>query len=536
MEELKTEIEAVGNGAHFQRLDLHIHSYGEGGSPDVTDTTNTPKQIVDTAIAQGLKVISITDHAKTENCAAAITYAADKDILVIPGVELTTTQGHLLLYAPSIADLTRVLSRLNYSGDMCTNPITQCLNEIKAVNGFGIAAHIDKEKGFELKLQGYGDDKKDLFTHAEMLGIEINNSTHLDWYTSLDEQEQRRAFVEERRQTLHEANDYNIAHVSFSDAHSLARVGKDTEGDDCLTRAKLDELTFDSLKMAFLDPAARIRAEKQIPKLVPQFIGMKVEGGFLDNQLISFNSNLTCIIGGRGTGKSTLLESLRSVSGNSSDNSLVDSEVWPEKIILIYQDESGTRHYLTKRMGEEVLNEADPDGITQVPIESYGQGDTAQTIKNSDKDPSVLLNFFDRFIDIDAEQRAEHEYREQLSANQTQIEQLELEASQLPDIRKRLVYTSSQIATLNKTHAKELIEYEQALLKERDVREEVESGLVDFEQQITAALTDRQILADIDALEVKGLLAGKTELTLLKSQRTPRRSLNRYVNSSPLGR
>lgn len=32
------------------------------GSYDVTDTTNTPQAIVDTAIAKGIKIISITDH------------------------------------------------------------------------------------------------------------------------------------------------------------------------------------------------------------------------------------------------------------------------------------------------------------------------------------------------------------------------------------------------------------------------------------------------------------------------------------------
>ena len=516
MDELQKEIEVEGNGAHFRRIDLHVHSFGSGGSSDVTDTTNTPERIVDAALAQGLRVISITDHIKTDNCAAAIAYAAEKGILVIPGVEVSTTQGHILLYAPSIADLTRVIARLNFADDMCTNPITQCLDEIKAVHGFGIAAHIDKDKGFERKLQGYGADKKDLFTHAELLGIELNSSANLEWYTSLDDQEQRRAFVEERRKALQEANDYNIAHVSFSDAHSLAHVGKDTEGDDCLTRTKLDELTFDSLKTAFLDPAARVRAEKQIPKLIPQFVGIKLEGGFLDGQVVSINSNLTCIIGGRGTGKSTLLESLRAASGNSSENSLIDSEVWPEIISLIYQDESGNKHYLTKRIGEDVSNDGDPDGITQVPIESYGQGDTAQTIKNSDKDPGVLLNFLDRFIDLDVEQQAERDFRDQLSVNQTQIEKLELEVGQLPDIRRRMTYANGQLKTLIKTHAKQLIEYEQALLKEREVRESVEENLADFQQQISSALTDRQVLTYIATIEEKGLLAGKAELASIK--------------------
>lgn len=41
----------MSNGALFYKADLHIHSYGPGnGSFDVTDVSNTPQAIVDTAI------------------------------------------------------------------------------------------------------------------------------------------------------------------------------------------------------------------------------------------------------------------------------------------------------------------------------------------------------------------------------------------------------------------------------------------------------------------------------------------------------
>ena len=42
----------------FNKADLHIHSFGATGSFDVTDTSNTPQNIVDTAISKGLKEIS----------------------------------------------------------------------------------------------------------------------------------------------------------------------------------------------------------------------------------------------------------------------------------------------------------------------------------------------------------------------------------------------------------------------------------------------------------------------------------------------
>ena len=75
----------MGQGALFYRADLHIHSYGNGmGSFDVNDTCNTPNAIVDTAIAKGLKMISITDHNEIVNSIVAVQYANGKDILVIP--------------------------------------------------------------------------------------------------------------------------------------------------------------------------------------------------------------------------------------------------------------------------------------------------------------------------------------------------------------------------------------------------------------------------------------------------------------------
>lgn len=39
------EILSESNGALFRRADLHIHSFGDGGSYDVTDATMTPEGI-----------------------------------------------------------------------------------------------------------------------------------------------------------------------------------------------------------------------------------------------------------------------------------------------------------------------------------------------------------------------------------------------------------------------------------------------------------------------------------------------------------
>ena len=111
------EIISNPNGARFLRADLHIHSFGPRGSHDVYDDQMSPSNIVDLALSEGLKVISITDHNEIGNALSAIEYAKDKPILVVPGIELSTPNGHLLLYAPNVLSLERIRGRLTISDD-----------------------------------------------------------------------------------------------------------------------------------------------------------------------------------------------------------------------------------------------------------------------------------------------------------------------------------------------------------------------------------------------------------------------------------
>lgn len=76
------------------RADLHIHS-------DVSDGLASVQAIVDLAEHRlGLDVIAITDHDEIRGALAAREYAARRHyrVQVIPGIEVTTRQGHLLCY------------------------------------------------------------------------------------------------------------------------------------------------------------------------------------------------------------------------------------------------------------------------------------------------------------------------------------------------------------------------------------------------------------------------------------------------------
>jgi predicted metal-dependent phosphoesterase TrpH len=148
----------MATGAKFLRADLHIHSYGEFGSYDVTDVIMTPQAIVDTAIEKGLGMISITDHNEILNSNTAITHAQGKNIFVIPGIEVSTTQGHLLLYFPTFNDLRNFHGKLIISPDKktCQNGIVQCPDFAQQYNGLGVLAHIELDSGFEKTIGRFG--------------------------------------------------------------------------------------------------------------------------------------------------------------------------------------------------------------------------------------------------------------------------------------------------------------------------------------------------------------------------------------------
>ena len=74
------------------KFDLHIHSNCSDGHADV-------KEIIEAARRRGLDGIALTDHDTMKGIPIARRYIKDKklDLILIPGVEVSTSEGHLLV-------------------------------------------------------------------------------------------------------------------------------------------------------------------------------------------------------------------------------------------------------------------------------------------------------------------------------------------------------------------------------------------------------------------------------------------------------
>ena len=192
--------------------DLHIHTACSGdGESQVAD-------VLAAAGKAGLDVIAITDHDTTEGCriAAGLT----SEVLVIPGVEVTTRQGHLLVLGAS-------------------GPIPKGLDVLETIDlahslgGVTILPH-----PFHRYRHGVGLKLKEALQAAD--AIEVFNSRYI--------------FGGANRKALRWSRRLGKPMVSGSDAHNCRFVGY---GVTYIDAERTVESVLDAIRMGRTQPGGR---------------------------------------------------------------------------------------------------------------------------------------------------------------------------------------------------------------------------------------------------------------------------------------
>lgn len=503
-------IDSVTAGAKFFRGDLHIHSFG--GSHDVNDATMTAAAIVATALAEGLSIVALTDHNEIKNVDAALAAARGLSVCVIPGVELSTPQGHLLVYARDLAALEAFYGKLKIvdrgmQNSRCQTSMLECLELIDTSNGFAALAHVDVPSGFEQTLPRASPHKLDILTHPALMAAEVKDIASPISYGTDDPDQARAKMGAKRRIRLHTGPHQTLARVLSSDSHGLGALGRNAKGAQRLTRYKMESPTFDGLLLALRDYEARIRLEDDIPVTVPCVRGVRIVGGFLDGQVVQLSPNLNCIIGGRGAGKSTLFESIRILSQIPSENRVLDGDTWPDTLELEWTDEAGVVHQLVRRRGDRVENVSHVDGPCSFHVECYGQGETASTSRRAQAEPIALLAYLDQFVDFETFRADDETVCHELLENQKKLEEAKLKVEEIPKYKDLLSRAKQQIEALAKAEAKEVLELERRLADERRVRESMSECLSELKSDYDAfspheRLTELKRLADPTPLKI----------------------------------
>lgn len=180
-----------------------------------------------------------------------------------------------------------------------------------------------------------------------------------------------------------------------------------------------------------------------------------IDGGFLDRIRIDFDDNLNCLIGGRGTGKTSILELLRWALGQMPDpieakelhkkiTQLVKANLEDGQISVAIETSTGIRYTVQRTFDSDpiVLGEkGDPVDIqigrgTIFSAEVYSQSQ----IEEIANDPRFQLKLIDKFISAEID-----EIEDKIAAG---IRELSGSSSEILNIIEELTNLSEKIAEL----------------------------------------------------------------------------------------
>ncbi|MGD2247150.1 MAG: hypothetical protein PVF58_02005 [Candidatus Methanofastidiosia archaeon] len=329
MKELIIMNEKGYNGANWIRVDLHLHSPGVESftlpySVDL-DSDRACEKLVEEYIKKmedaRIRIGAITDYngIRKKWFELIKSKARNKKIVILPGVELSLklTGGkyglHLILVFEQDIDINGLNTFLH---SLDKNP------QDKLVNG---REHRDIESRLELE-ELIGEFRKKyeflvIFPHPEDSKglLDTFNPSQSAKYLANLKPDAIEYISEEGEHKLIStgklSSDYfkKIAILENTDPKSLDDLGKKSRsGKQRATYYKLSSISIDALKIALHDPKVRVKTY-EYPTFYHDRISRIVINGstFLRDVDILFNPELNTFIGGRGVGKSAIIETMR---------------------------------------------------------------------------------------------------------------------------------------------------------------------------------------------------------------------------------
>ncbi len=441
----------LASGARFVRCALQVNPHHYSGTFRGEQHADGPeaytRAIIDAARELAISVLAVTDHNSVSDISAFRSAATGTDVTVMPGFELESTDGiHVLcIYSPDTAvdQMERFLGEFGVrdtepSSSQCEYDFAGILSKVKEQSGITIAAHSTGEKGLLRALHGQARSRA--WHREDLLAVQIPGS--MDDLSDDVRQIIRNKDPEYRR-------DHRIA---FLNARDVA-TPEDLSDGSATCWIKMSEVAnCESLRQAFLDPASRIRLNTdRIPEGHSELVALAWEGGgFLDGAAIHFNQNLNVLIGGRGTGKSTVIESLRYVLGLEPR---LQSALRTHQEIVRHVIKPGTKLSLLVRSHRPA--EAEYRIERTVPNPPVVKNETGEVLKLLPKDILPSIEVF-----------GQHEISEMTSSRE-----------RLTSLLQRFVQSD---ASLNQGKA----EVKQALAKTRQSIIQARSELLDIEDRL----------------------------------------------------
>ena len=449
-------------GARFYRCALQVNPFEyletHNKQTDFEDEDEYNEAIVQACLDNDIEVIAVTDHYRIQTASSLMRAARKADIHVFPGFEAVTKEGvHLLCLFDDDKDsgtLERAIGACGVHDVTADSPVgcldvTELLEEVQKPKwgALCLAAHVAaKLGGLLMKLSG--QSRGNAWKSEHLLACSLPGPA--------DEAPENLKHILANKDPEHK-REHPVAILNAQDVCSPQDLLKP----GATTWIKMSTLSIEGLRQAFLDPQSRIRlAGDPEPEERAASIAMAWKGGFLDGEALHFNETLNVLIGGSGTGKSTVIESIRYV---------LDLEPAGEEALKAHQGivrnvlRSGTkislrvasyrpakRTYLIERTVPNPPVVRDKKGKVQsltpsdiIPqVEVYGQHEISELAKSPEKRTRLLDRFRERDQDL-ARQKADIKRELERSRRRIidvlkELEQIEERLASLPALEEML--------------------------------------------------------------------------------------------------
>lgn len=503
------------NGARWWKFDFHAHTpksddYGKNSPQQTELKARSPREWLLDYMRAGVDCVAITDHnsgawidALKQELEALNRVQPEgyRSLHLFPGVELSVHGGiHMLaIFGPATAtsDIDTLLGAVGFpcaskgkSDAVTTKAFSDVAAEITRAGGIAIPAHVDNANGILQELQGL--TLQQALDCKHIFAMELVNPSYL-------------------KPQAYESSKLNWTEVIGSDAHHPSgRPGENYPGSR-FTWIKMGTPSIEGLRLALLDGALSVIRSDLTSANPNDHAEMVIESVEIDKAKymgrpsafsVPLNPWMNAIIGGRGTGKSTLVEFIRiamrrenELSGdlkkdfekyrqmyaNREDSGLLT----PESIIRVVYRKNGIRYRIQwsadgnlepiEEQQEGGWQKSEGDIPQRFPVRMYSQKQVFQLAK----EPLALMRIVN-----DAPEVGYKEWRREVEAEENKFLALRTKAREInaglsdePRLKGELEDITRKLAVFEKGHHADLYKALQTRKRQENALESWEANV-----------------------------------------------------------
>jgi hypothetical protein len=286
----------------WRLCDLHVHTTPNEQDSDPLDAP----RLVSESLDHGIHVIAVANHDHLRGIQEVMDAADGAGLDVIPGVEVTTDHGHLLVLAPGPKGLDAIAEFVNRAGiqeSQPPRPFTDIVHLARNEHGPGSGPYAESL----VLIPAHVDQAGSLLgpTQPQPVSSQVRLAESVDALEVVDA-----GILAQWKGGGVKGTGTQLPLLQGSDLHSPA-------GPRRPTWLYLPAIDASCMRHAFAIPEASIRvgAQPSSPAYLIESIRFEGGGGMHDGIAFEFSERMTALIGPPSSGKTLILDSLRFAFG-----------------------------------------------------------------------------------------------------------------------------------------------------------------------------------------------------------------------------